>query len=221
MTTEPEKQEISLRTVLAACSPESRRVALMWLYYTLFYWLFPTLIIILSFLVAKRPVNWLDLVIHGEFLIYAITITASSTRLIVKDVPGRDPFVNRQGFNLVSHIVVFPAIFIYGLVRYIGITSSPYAVNARLVVSYSIFLLVAAFGFSFIVFLIDAQRSSPNPLAQRVAATIEHTPDKLNKEFDALQGKPGEPTEAAPSNEGPDPVEETLDGDFDSLGDPK
>jgi hypothetical protein len=113
-----ETQEIKLRTVLESCSPENRRTARMWLLYTLFYWMFPTLTVIFGLLLAKQKVRWLDLIVHGEFLIYAITIVAGSTRLVAKDLPKKEPFINRQGFNLVSHVMIFPAIFAYGLLRY-------------------------------------------------------------------------------------------------------
>jgi hypothetical protein len=182
-----DKQETRLTTVLRSCSPENRRVARMWLFYTGFYWMFPTLTVIFGLWLAKRHVRWVDLVIHGEFLIYAITIVAGSTRLVAKDLPNRDPFVSRQGFNLVSHVMIFPAIFAYGLLRYIGATSNSYDVSAPLVVTYSIVLLLAAFIFSYIVFLIDAQRSTPNELPKRVAAAIAHAPDKINEEFTDLQ----------------------------------
>jgi hypothetical protein len=192
-SSEPEKKEISLRTVIAACTTDNKQVARMWLYYTLFYWMLPTLIVMFGFLVAKRSVNVIDLVIHGEFLIYSITLVASSTRLIVKDIPGSDPFVNRQGFNLAAHVMIFPAIFTYGLVRYIGLTASPDAVSKPIVVGYSVLLLIASFGFSFLVFLIDAQRSS-NTTARQAAESIRHAPDKLIHDFDEIQGPPPEAT---------------------------
>jgi hypothetical protein len=127
-------------------------------------------------------------VIHGEFLIYAITIVAGSTRLIAKDIPSRGPFVSRQGFNLVSHVMIFPAIVAYVLLRYIGtVNANPYAVNAKLVVIYSVALLVAAFIFSYVVFLIDAQRSTPEELLERTAAAITHAPDRLQAQFRELR----------------------------------
>ena len=91
MTVDTYKQEVRVKAVLAACSPETRRVARIWLYYTLFYWMFPTLAVLFSYVLANQPVKPLDLVIHGEFLIYAITIVAGSTRLIAKDIPAVDP----------------------------------------------------------------------------------------------------------------------------------
>jgi hypothetical protein len=200
MTQELNKQQISLRTVLKACTNENWQVARMWLYYTVFYWLLPTLITIFGLFVAKRTVNWRDLLIHGEFLIYAITLTAASTRLVAKDVPGKEPFFNRQAFNLFAQVMILPAIFTYGLVRYIGLTVDPSAVNERLVITYSVVLLVAAFAFSFLVFLMDAQRSTPN-FPQQVAAEIENTGNKLGLEFDAMQVLAGEAT-LAPERDG-------------------
>ena len=162
MTVDTYKQEVRVKAVLAACSSDTRRVARMWLYYTLFYWMFPTLAVLFTYLLANQPVKLLDLVIHGEFLIYAITIVAGSTRLIAKDIPSRGPFVSRQGFNLVSHVMIFPAIVAYALLRYTSaVSANAYAVNTKLVVVYSIVLLVAAFIFSYVVLLIDAQRSTP------------------------------------------------------------
>jgi hypothetical protein len=188
MAVDTYKEEVRVKAVLAACSSDTRRVARMWLYYTLFYWMFPTLAVLFTYLLANQPVKLLDLVIHGEFLIYAITIVAGSTRLIAKDIPSRGPFVSRQGFNLVSHIMIFPAIVAYVLLRYIGaVSANPYTVNTKLVVVYSIVLLIGAFTFSYVVFLIDAQRSTPEELPKRVAAQIAQTPDKLKAEFDTIQ----------------------------------
>lgn len=189
MAVDFDKQEVSLRSVLASCSHETRRVAKMWFYYTLFYWMLPTVIVIFGLALARKQIKWLDLVIHGELLIYAITIVAGSTRLVAKDVPKRGPFVNRQAFNLTSHVMIFPAIFAYGLIRYIGATTNTYDVSTFFVVTYSVVLLIAAFIFSYIVFLIDAQRSTPDELPKRVAAEIAHAPDKLTEEFSELQKK--------------------------------
>lgn len=209
MTVDTYKQEVRVKTVLAACSPETRRVARMWLYYTLFYWMFPTLAVWFSYVLAKQPVKLLDLVIHGELLIYAITIVAGSTRLIAKDVPSRGPFVSRQGFNLISHVMIFPAIVAYVLLRYIGtVNANPYAVNTKLVVVYSIVLLIAAFIFSYVVFLIDAQRSTPEELPRRVAAEIAHTPDKLKAQFDTIRTHDVQPEASAPG-----PVVEDTDAE--------
>src|SRR5580700_653879 len=158
MTVDTYKQEVRVKAVLAATSADTRRVARMWLYYTLFYWLFPTLAVLFTYVLAKQPVKFLDLLIHGEFLIYSITIVAGSTRLIAKDIPSRGPFVSRQGFNLVSHIMIFPAIVAFVLLRYISTVSANPTINTTLVAIYSIALLIAAFRFSYVVFLIDAQR---------------------------------------------------------------
>lgn len=188
MTIDTYEQEIKVMTVLSACSSETRRVARMWLYYTLFYWLFPTLAVVFTYVLANQRVKLLDLVIHGELLIYAITIVAGSTRLIAKDIPKRGPFVSRQGFNLVSHVMIFPAIVAYALLRYLGaVNSNSYTVNSTVVVVYSVLLLGAAFVFSYVVFLIDAQRSTPEELPKRAAAAIAHTPDKLKAEFQTIQ----------------------------------
>jgi hypothetical protein len=189
MTVDFDKQPVKLLTVLAACSPNNRRTARMWLYYTLFYWMFPTLAVIFSYILANQQVKLLDLIIHGELLIYAITIVAGSTRLIAKDLPNRGPFVNRQAFNLTSHVMIFPAIVAYALVRYLAATSNPKGVNAKVVVIYSMALLVAAFVFSYVVFLIEAQRGNPDELLEHIAAEIAHAPDKLEAEFSALQGR--------------------------------
>jgi hypothetical protein len=161
----------------------------MWLYYTLFYWMFPTLAVLFTDFLANQSVKLLDLVIHGEFLIYAVTIVAGSTRLIAKDIPGRGPFVSRQGFNLVSQVMIFPAIVAYVLLHYISTVSpnTTTTVNTKLVVVYSILLLVAAFRFSYVVSLIEAQRRTPDELLDRIASKIAHAPDRLKAEFDELQ----------------------------------
>jgi hypothetical protein len=182
-------QEIGWRTVLYSCSEHTRKVARMWLAYTLFYWLIPTVIVICGLAIAKKPIKILDLVIHGELLIYSITLIAGSTRLITKDLPAAGPFVNRQGFNLVSHIMIFPAIFAYGLIRYIGSTADPSAVSKPIVVTYSVILLIGAFIFSYVVFVIDAQRSTPEDVQSRASQAIAHTSDRLNEDFNRLQSQ--------------------------------
>lgn len=187
MTVDTFKEEVRVKTVIATCSPETRRVARMWLYYTLFYWTFPTLAVLFTYYLSNQPVKWLDLVIHGEFLIYAVTIVAGSTRLIAKDIPSRGPFVSRQGFNLVSHIMIFPAIVAYVFLHYISTVSANTTVNTNLVVVYSVALLIAAFVFSYIVFLIDAQRSTPDELLERISFEIAHAPDRLEAEFNEMQ----------------------------------
>ena len=187
MTVDTYKQEVRVKAVLAATSADTRRVARMWLYYTLFYWLFPTLAVLFTYVLAKQPVKFLDLLIHGEFLIYSITIVAGSTRLIAKDIPSRGPFVSRQGFNLVSHIMIFPAIVAFVLLRYISTVSANPTINTPLVVIYSIALLIAAFRFSYVVFLIEMQRSTPNDLLERTAEAITHAPDRLQAEFNELR----------------------------------
>jgi len=187
MTVDTYKQEVRVKAVLAATSADTRRVARMWLYYTLFYWLFPTLAVLFTYVLAKQPVKFLDLLIHGEFLIYSITIVAGSTRLIAKDIPSRGPFVSRQGFNLVSHIMIFPAIVAFVLLRYISTVSANPTINTPLVVIYSIALLIAAFRFSYVVFLIEVQRSTPNDLLERTAEAITHAPDRLQAEFNELR----------------------------------
>ena len=182
----------------------------MWIYYTLFYWMFPTLAVLFTYVLANQPVKPLDHVIHGEFFIYAVTIVAGSTRLIAKDIPSRGPFVSRQGFNLVSHVMIFPAIVAYVLLRYIGtVNANPYAVNAKLVVIYSIALLIAALIFSYVVFLIDAQRSTPEELLERTAAAIAHAPDRLQAEFRELHQpdpRPAPKRDTARSNLGGRPT---------------
>jgi hypothetical protein len=85
--------------------------------------------------------------------------------------------------------MIFPAIVAYALVRYLAATTNPNGVNAKVVVIYSIALLVAAFIFSYVVFLIDAQHRSPDEFLERIASEIAHAPDKLEAEFSQLQGR--------------------------------
>jgi len=208
-------QEINWRRVLNDCSPETRRIARMWLYYTLFYWLVPTAIVLVGLLIARQPIRPIELIVHGEFLIYAITLTAGSTRLISKDVPKSGPFVNRQEFNLWAQIMIFPAIFVYGLLRYMGSSPSSNGINTPIIVTYSVVLLAGAFSFSYVVFIIDAQRTAQlqGDVQKRAAQAIVHSPDKLNTDFDALQGT--ELGHAQP----PAATEIDLESEFDSLRD--
>ena len=99
--------------------------------------------------------------------------------------------------------MIFPAIVAYVLLRYIGtVDGNPYAVNAKLVVIYSIALLIAAFIFPYVVFLIDAQRHTPEELLERAAAAITHAQDRLQAEFRELrQRDPGAPKRDAARSE--------------------
>lgn len=69
------------------------------------------------------------------------------------------------------------------------------AINKTVVVIYSIVLLIASFVFSYVVFLIDAQRSAPYELPKRTAEAIAQTPETLKAKFDDL---PKEDVVAAP-----------------------
>lgn len=182
-------QVVAWRTVMKSLSPESRKTAQMWLWYTLFYWLMPTLIVLLGRLIARQALNPVELVRHGELLIYAITLTAGSTRLIAKDATKLGPFVNRQGFNFWAQVILFPAIFTYGLLRYLGSSPSQNGINLPLVVSYSIIILIAAFYFSYVVFRVDVQRTAQfqNDIQKRTTNAIAHSPDELNQAFDRIQ----------------------------------
>lgn len=204
------KQTVSWRQVVHGCSNETRRVARMWLYYTLFYWLIPTVIAIVGLSVAKKPLNLLNLVIHGEFLIYAITLTAGSTRLISKDAPNSGPFINRQAFNLWSQIMIFPAIFVYGLLRYIAETDPKSPINTWLIVVYSVILLAGAFYFSYAVFIIDAQRSVPGDLQRRTAQAIKHSPDRLIEQFDQLEKQDAAAPQSTEQQPEPRPVQAVV-----------
>jgi hypothetical protein len=204
MAGEPEQKDLTISTVINACTRDNWYTAWTWLAYTFFYWMLPTLIVIASLSVGKQKINATELLIHGEFLIYAITITASSTRLLSKDLPQRQPFVNRQVFNLVSHVLIFPAICIYGIVRYIAATGTTEALNKPLIVWYSGILLAVSFAFSFFMFLFDAQRTSPDTLRAQIADKLAHSSDKLTADFDVIQGRPPDPNpplEVAPSEE--------------------
>jgi hypothetical protein len=206
MTEELERgQEISWRKVVASCSLDTRRIARMWLYYTLFYWLAPTCIVVAGLFIGKQSVKLVDLIIHGQFLIYAITLTAGSTRLITRDVPKSGPFVNRQGFNLWAQIMIFPALAVYGLLGYFGTAPSQNGINTPFVATYSIVLLAGAFCFSYVVFLIDAQRTAQlqGDVQKRASEAIEHSPDRLKQQFDKLQGQESTAQPATPNVEGP------------------
>jgi hypothetical protein len=89
--------------------------------------------------------------------------------------------------------MIFPAIVAYVLLRYISTVTANPTINKGLVVVYSILLLVAAFRFSYVAFLIDAQRRNPDELLERIASEIAHAPDKLEAEFSALQGRDPRP----------------------------
>jgi len=204
-------QQVDWREIANSLSPESLRTARMWLGYTLFYWLIPTVIVMVGLLVARQAFKLLDLIIHGEFLIYAITLTAGSTRLITKDIQKQGPFVNRQEFNLCAQIIILPAIFVYGLLRYFGFAPSQNGINVPLVVTYSVLLLVAAFYFSYTVFKIDIQRTAQlqGDVQMRASQAITHSTDKLKSDFNAIQGIEPKPPEPEPATD--------LDTPFDAL----
>ena len=190
MANEPEAAQIvSWRRVLDDASPLTKKVARTWLYYTLFFWLIPTLITVVILVIARQPVKWLDLLIHGEFLIYAITLTAASTRLIARDSPKLGPFVSRQGFTLTSHIIILPAIVVYGVLKYLVTAAPVNGLNVPFVATYSIGVLAAAFYFSFIVFVVDVQRTAQfnGDIQSRASNAIAQAPQDLEAQFNTLQ----------------------------------
>jgi hypothetical protein len=171
--------------------------------YTLFFWLVPTIITVVILVFARQPIKPADLIIHGEFLIYSITLVAGSTRLLTKDARKLGPFVRRQEFNLASYILIVPAIAAYGVIRYWATSPPVNGINTPAIVGYSVVLLASSFGFAFLVFVIDAQRTAQlmGDLQKRAAKAMSKSETQLAEQFDALEDTPAPPTptEQAPT----------------------
>src|SRR5207248_7893338 len=116
------------------------------------------------------------------------TLTATSTRLITKDLrKGGDPFVHRQMFNLFSHVVIIPSAAIYAVLKYQSLKGSS-EMNLHYVTWVSILMLLSAVVFSFFVFLFDEQRSSP-ATAEAFNRELRQEEANLSRQFDALEKK--------------------------------
>src|SRR5215472_3218070 len=125
-------------------------------------------------------------------LIYSITLVAGSTRLLTKDAKKLGPFVRRQEFNLASYILIVPAIAAYGAIRYWATSPPVNGLNTPGIVSYSVVLLALSFGFAFLVFVIDAQRTAQlmGDLQKRASKALTQPEAHLARQFDALQDTP-------------------------------
>ena len=102
------------------------------------------------------------------------------------------PFVRRQEFNLVSYILIVPAIAAYGVIRYWATNPPVNGINTPGIVGYSVVLLALSFGFVFLVFVIDAQRTAQlmGDLQKRASKAMSQTEIDLAQQFDALEDTP-------------------------------
>jgi len=156
----------------------------VWLAYTLFYGFMPLWLGILAGLgFSNQHVAWPDFLIHGEFLIYAASLTAASTRLIARDVNTGRPFAFRQIFNLVSHAVIIPAAAAYAIVKVLTFLNLASNIKTTFMIWLSIPMVLVSVAFSFFVFVLDHHRTT-TPV--NVAAEIKKEEDELSRDFDRL-----------------------------------
>jgi hypothetical protein len=162
----------------------------VWLGYTLFWgflplWLGSLGLAVLAILgVLKQSVTWADFLIHGEFLIYAVSIAAPSTRLISSDMNPRRPFAFRAIFNLVAYAIVVPSAAIYAIIKVLSFLNLQPQANIPLMFWLSVPVVVVSVVFSLVVFVLDHHRMT-TPF--NVAAEIKKEEDELSHNFDRLE----------------------------------
>jgi hypothetical protein len=157
----------------------------VWLAYTLFYGFMPLWLGVLAGLgFSNQRISWPDFLIHGEFLIYAASLTASSTRLIARDVNTGRPFAFRQIFNLVSHGIIVPSAAAYAIIKVLTFLNLSTNIKTTFMVWLSIPMVFVSVLFSFFVFVLDHHRTT-TPV--NVAAQIKKEEDELSEDFDQLE----------------------------------
>ena len=172
---------MNLWSAVSTCSREHWHSAGKWLAYTVGCGFLPVLIgLLLVWGLSIRPFSWHDFIVHGEFVIYSATLIAASTRLVSKDTETF-PFVHREMFVLTAILALTFSIALYSAIKTATLFSLQATVNDNRIVGFSIALLLISLGFSFLVFLLDQQRSGPN-----IGGIARRKEKKLADDFDSL-----------------------------------
>ncbi|MDT8071037.1 MAG: hypothetical protein ROO76_23010 [Terriglobia bacterium] len=173
---------VNLFSAIRTCSRENWRNSGKWLAYTVGCGFLPVIIgLLLVWGLSTKSFDWHDFVVHGEFVIYAATLIAASTRLISKDTETF-PFVHREMFALFAILTLMSSIALYAAIKTANLLSLPATVNNEFIVRFSLGLLTFSLFFSFLVFLLDQQRISPN-----VRGIAKQKEKKLSDDFDSLE----------------------------------
>lgn len=181
---------VTLVSVLKSTSLEHRTEAGYWLGFAILGGLVPIWGQILLLPLFSQSFHFVDLVRHGEFVLYAAALLAPSLYLVVKDVTDTK-FVRRPIFVLVALIGLFASALLYaGVITFSNLSrqgaSLGGAVNEDFLVVVSLILFPASVAYAFIVVVLDNQRRDPN-----IAAEVRKKRERLEKEFDELEGNDG------------------------------
>lgn len=172
---------VNIVSAVRTCSPDHWRNSGKWFAYTVGCGFLPLIIgLLLVWGLSTRSFNWYDFVVHGEFVLYSATLIAASTRLISKDTETF-PFVHREMFTLFAILTLMCSIALYAAIKTATLLSLPATVNSIFIVRFSLGLLSFSLAFSFLVFLLDQQRVSPN-----VRGIAKQKEQKLADDFDNL-----------------------------------
>lgn len=174
---------VNLWSAVRSCSREHWRNSGKWFAYTVgcgFLPIFIGLLIVGG--ISTKPLNWYDFVVHGELVIYSAALIAASTRLIAKDTETF-PFVHREMFTLAAILALVLCVALYSTIKTAILLSLQGTINNPFIARFSLTLLIMSLAFSFIVFLLDQQRFSPN-----VSGIIKRQEDELDSAFDRLEG---------------------------------
>jgi heme exporter protein D len=176
--------------------PDSWSAGGVWLLYTLFYGFMPLWLGVLAGLgFSNQRIAWPDFLVHGELLIYAASLTAASTRLIASDLNTKRPFVHRQIFNLMSHAVILPSAAAYAIVKVLTFLNLAVQIKTSFMVWLSLPMVVISVVFSFLVFVLDHQRTT-TPV--NIIAEANREQEQLGRDFDRLEeAAAAEPPETA------------------------
>ncbi len=170
----------NLWSAIRSCGADHWRSSGKWFAYTVGCGFLPIMIgLLLVWVFSTKPVNWYDFVVHGEFVIYSAALIAASTRLITKDT-ATFPFVHREMFTLTAILVLVSCVALYSAIK-TAILFSLQNVNNTRIARFSIIILVVSLVFSFLVFLLDQQRFSPN-----VIGILAQQEKRLDDDFDKL-----------------------------------
>jgi hypothetical protein len=173
--------KMNLWSALRTSTWEHRRSAGKWLAYTVGCGFLPIIFGLLLVWGFSQQFKFYDFVIHGEFAIYSATLIAGSARLISKDTETF-PFVHREMFILVVILTLVLAVALYVLIKTAILLNAQNTVNNSVIVHFSVPLLIFSLVFSFVVFLLDQQRITPN-----IRGIAKLQQDKLAADFDNLQ----------------------------------
>jgi hypothetical protein len=135
---------------------------------------------LLAVFLLSFALNWYEFVTHGELAIYSAALIAGSARLISKDTETF-PFVHRQMFTLTAIIAIVASVGLYSMIKTATLLNLQSTINAKFIARFSVPMAALSLAFSFLVFLLDQQRVSPN-----VRGIAKEKEKQLSDAFDNL-----------------------------------